>query len=193
MRVTVFCGSNTGNRAAYRLAAEALARELVARDIGLVFGGGCVGLMGVVADAVLAAGGTAIGVIPQALVDRELAHRGLSDLRIVNSMHERKALMAELSDAFIALPGGFGTFEEFCEVVTWTQLGLHEKRCGLLNVEGFYDPLLALFDRAVTDAFITPSNRELVVSRSDPAALLDALSQPLEPPEPKWISSLEQT
>jgi uncharacterized protein (TIGR00730 family) len=193
MRVTVFCGSNTGNRAAYRLAAEGLARELVARDIGLVFGGGCVGLMGIVADAVLAAGGTAIGVIPQALVDRELAHRGLSDLRIVNSMHERKALMAELSDAFIALPGGFGTFEEFCEVVTWTQLGLHEKRCGLLNVEGFYDPLLALFDRAVTDAFITPSNRELVVSRSDPAALLDALSQPLEPPEPKWISSLEQT
>jgi uncharacterized protein (TIGR00730 family) len=193
MRVTVFCGSNTGNRAAYRLATEGLARELVARDIGLVFGGGCVGLMGIVADAVLAAGGTAIGVIPQALVDRELAHRGLSDLRIVNSMHERKALMAELSDAFIALPGGFGTFEEFCEVVTWTQLGLHEKRCGLLNVEGFYDPLLALFDRAVTDAFITPSNRELVVSRSDPAALLDALSQPLEPPEPKWISSLEQT
>ena len=193
MRVTVFCGSNTGSRPVYRHAAEALARELVARDIDLVFGGGCVGLMGVIADAVLAAGGTAIGVIPQALVDREIAHRGLTELRVVNSMHERKMLMAELSDAVIALPGGFGTFEEFCEVVTWTQLGLHRKRCGLLNVEGFYDPLLALFDRAVRDGFIKASNRELVVSRSDPGELLTALSQPLEPPEPKWIRRVEQT
>jgi uncharacterized protein (TIGR00730 family) len=193
MRVTVFCGSNMGHRAAYRLAAEALARELVARNIGLVFGGGCVGLMGVTADAVLAARGTAIGVIPQALVDREIAHRGLTELRVVNSMHERKATMAELSDAFIALPGGFGTFEEFCEVVTWTQLGLHQKRCGLLNVEGFYDPLLALFDRAVADGFIKPSNRELVVSRSDPAELLRALSEPLGLPEPKWIRNVDQT
>ncbi len=193
MRVTVFCGSSTGSRAAYRHAAEALAHELTSRGIGLVFGGGCVGLMGVVADAVLAAGGTAIGVIPQSLVDREIAHRGLTELRVVNSMHERKAMMAELSDAFIALPGGFGTFEEFCEVVTWTQLGLHRKRCGLLNVEGFYDPLLALFDRAVADAFIKPSNRELVVSGSDPAALLDALGEPLDPPEPKWIESVDQT
>ena len=193
MRVTVFCGSNTGSRPAYRLAAEALARELVARHIGLVFGGGCVGLMGVVADAVLGAGGTAIGVIPQSLVDREIAHRGLTELRVVNSMHERKAMMTELSDAFIALPGGFGTFEEFCEVVTWTQLGLQRKRCGLLNVLGFYDPLLALFDRAVMDGFIKPSNRTLVVSRVIPSELIDALSEPLEPVEPKWIRSVEQT
>ena len=149
--------------------------------------------MGIIADAVLTAGGTVTGVIPQSLVDREIAHRGLSDLRIVNSMHERKALMAELSDGFIALPGGFGTFEEFCEVVTWTQLGLHRKRCGLLNVDGFYDPLLALFDRAVADGFIKPSNRELVVSHTDPAALLTALSAPLNATEPKWIRNSEQT
>ena len=192
-RVCVFCGSSVGKSPEYRQAAEALARELAERNIGLVFGGGCVGLMGIIADAVLTAGGTVTGVIPQSLVDREIAHRGLSDLRIVNSMHERKALMAELSDGFIALPGGFGTFEEFCEVVTWTQLGLHRKRCGLLNVDGFYDPLLALFDRAVADGFIKPSNRELVVSHTDPAALLTALSAPLNAPEPKWIRNSEQT
>jgi uncharacterized protein (TIGR00730 family) len=142
-RVCVFCGSSTGTSPAYRNAAERLASEMTARGIGLVFGGGCVGLMGIVADAVLAAGGHAIGVIPHAMVAREIAHHGLPDLRIVSSMHERKAMMAELSDAFLALPGGFGTFEEFFEVVTWTQLGLHRKRCGLLNVKGFYDPLLA--------------------------------------------------
>ncbi len=192
-RVCVFCGSSSGNRIEYREAAEALARELTARSIGLVFGGGCVGLMGVIADAVLAGGGSAIGVIPQALADREVAHRGVTDLRIVNSMHERKALMAELSDAFIALPGGFGTFEEFCEVVTWTQLGLHRKRCGLLNVLGFYDPLLALFDRAVTDGFITYSNRELAASQANPSDLLTALEAPLDVPEPQWIRRVEET
>jgi uncharacterized protein (TIGR00730 family) len=192
-RVCVFCGSSAGTQPEYRESAESLARELAARGIGLVFGGGCVGLMGVVADAALAAGAEAIGVIPQHLVDREIAHRGLTDLRVVHSMHERKALMAELSDAFIALPGGFGTFEEFCEVVTWTQLGLHRKRCGLLNVRGFYDPLLALFDRAMADGFIKPSNRELVVSQATPSALLDALARPLASLEPKWIRSTEQT
>jgi uncharacterized protein (TIGR00730 family) len=192
-RVCVFCGSSAGTLPAYRESAESLARELTARGIGLVCGGGCVGLMGITADAMLAAGGTAIGVIPQHLVDREIAHRGLTDLRVVGSMHERKALMAELSDAFIALPGGFGTFEEFCEVVTWTQLGLHRKRCGLLNVRGFYDPLLALFDRAVADGFIKPSNRDLVVAHSTASALLDALAQPLASVEPKWIPSTEQT
>ena len=192
-RVCVFCGSSTGNRAEYRDAAERLARELARRNIGLVFGGGRVGLMGVLADAVLAAGGDVIGVIPHALVAREVAHTRLADLRVVNSMHERKAMMAELSDAFIALPGGFGTFEEFCEVVTWTQLGLHRKRCGLLNVLGFYDPLLGLFDRAVADGFITPSNRDLVVAGDDPAALLDRLDTPMETPEPKWIRSPEET
>ena len=136
------------------------------------------GLMGVVADTALAYGGHVIGVIPSALVAREIAHRGLPDLRIVSSMHERKALMASLSDAFIALPGGFGTFEEFCEVVTWTQLGIHRKPCGLLNVAGYYDPLVALIDRAVADGFIRPANRGIVVTESDPEALIDRLSVP---------------
>ena len=192
-RVCVFCGSSTGNRSEYRDAAERLAHELTGRNIGLVFGGGCVGLMGVIADTVLAGGGHVIGVIPHALVPLEVAHKGLPDLRVVNSMHERKAMMAELSDAFIAMPGGFGTFEEFCEVVTWTQLGLHRKRCGLLNVLGFYDPLLGLFDRAVADGFVKPSNRDLVIADDDPAALLARLETPLEALEPKWIRSPEET
>ena len=190
-RVCVFCGSSSGTPPVYRDAAENLAREMVRRGIGLVFGGGCVGLMGIVADAVLAAGGDAIGVIPQALVAREIAHKGLPDLRIVGSMHERKAMMAELSDAFIALPGGFGTFEEFCEAITWTQLGLHRKRCGLLNAAGFYDPLLALFDRAVADGFLKAANRNLVSDDTDAGALLDKLSLPLAAPEPKWIRTGE--
>lgn len=192
-RVCVFCGSSAGNRPEYRDAAEQLARELTRRHIGLVFGGGGVGLMGILADAVLAAGGHVIGVIPHALVAREVGHKVLPDLRIVNSMHERKAMMAELSDAFIALPGGFGTFEEFCEAVTWTQLGLHRKRCGLLNVSGFYDSLLSLFDRAVADGFLKPSSRDLVVASDNPAALLDGLDAPLDSPEPKWIGSPEET
>jgi len=176
-RICIFCGSSTGLRPDYREAAEAIAIHLATRRIDVVFGGGCVGLMGVVADTALAHGGHVIGVIPNALVAREIAHRGLPDLRIVSSMHERKALMANLSDAFIALPGGFGTFEEFCEVVTWTQLGLHRKPCGLLNVAGYYDPLVALFDRAVADGFIKPENRGIVVTESDPEALLNRLSQ----------------
>jgi uncharacterized protein (TIGR00730 family) len=144
--------------------------------VDIVFGGGWGGWIGVVADTALAHGGHVIGVMPSALVAREIAHRGLPDLRIVSSMHERKALMASLSDAFIALPGGFGTFEEFCEVVTWTQLGLHRKPCGLLNVAGYYDPLVALFDRAVEDGFVRPENRGIVVTESDPEALIDRLS-----------------
>jgi uncharacterized protein (TIGR00730 family) len=163
------------------------------RSIGLVFGGGNVGLMGVIADAMLAAGGHVIGVIPHALVTRELAHRSLPDLRIVNSMHERKAMMADLADAFIAMPGGFGTFEEFCEVVTWTQLGVHAKACGLLNVGGFYDPLIGLFDRAVAEGFIKAANRQIVVAQADPAALLDELSKPHLPPEARWINGPDET
>ena len=163
-------------RPEYREAAETIAALLARRRVDIVFGGGCVGLMGVVADTALAHGGHVIGVIPSALVGREIAHRGLPDLRVVASMHERKALMASLSDAFIALPGGFGTFEEFCEVVTWTQLGIHRKPCGLLNVEGYYDPLVALFDRAVTDGFVRPENRGIVVAESNPEALIDRLS-----------------
>ena len=176
-RVCIFCGSSTGLQPEYREAAEAIAIHLAQRRVDVVFGGGCVGLMGVVADTALAHGGHVIGVIPSALVAREIAHRGLPDLRIVSSMHERKALMASLSDAFIALPGGFGTFEEFCEVVTWTQLGLHRKPCGLLNIAGYYDPLVALFDRAVADGFIRPENRGIVVTESDPEALIDRLGE----------------
>ena len=190
-RVCVFCGSSSGRSRVYRDAAEALAGELIARGIGLVFGGGRVGLMGIVADAMLAGGGHVIGVIPHSMIAREIAHERLPDLRVVNSMHERKAMMAELADAFVALPGGFGTFEEFCEVVTWTQLGLHQKRCGLRNVGGFYDPLLALFDGAVGEGFIKAQNRGIVASHADPAALLDMLAAPAEAPEPKWISAGE--
>jgi uncharacterized protein (TIGR00730 family) len=171
-RVCIFCGSSTGVRPEYRTAAQEIAMQLARREMGVVFGGGCVGLMGVVADAALANGAHVIGVIPSAMVARELAHRGLPDLRIVASMHERKALMASLSDAFIALPGGFGTFEEFCEVVTWSQLGLHRKPCGLLNVAGYYDPLVTLFDRAVADGFVRPENRGIVVSEADPGTLI---------------------
>ena len=174
-RVCIFCGSSTGARPEYRAAAEAIAIHLAQRRVDVVFGGGCVGLMGVVADTALAHGGHVIGVIPSAMVAREIAHRGLPDLRIVSSMHERKALMANLSDAFIALPGGFGTFEEFCEVVTWTQLGLHRKPCGLLNIAGYYDPLVSLFDRAVADGFVRPQNRGIVVTEADPERLIDRL------------------
>jgi uncharacterized protein (TIGR00730 family) len=189
----VFCGSSTGIRPEYLAAARELAGELVSRDIGLVFGGGGVGLMGEIASAVLAAGGHVIGVIPHALVARELAHRDVQDLRVVSSMHERKALMAELSDSFVAMPGGFGTFEELCEAITWTQLGLHRKRCGLLNVAGFYDPLLRLFDHAVTEGFIKRSNLDIVVSEASPAALVDAVLKPLPRPEPKWIRDTDET
>ena len=192
-RVCVFCGSSAGTRPEYARAAEQLAHEMARRSIGLVFGGGNVGLMGVIADAMLAAGGHAIGVIPHALVAREIAHRALPDLRIVNSMHERKAMMAGLADAFIAMPGGFGTFEEFCEVVTWTQLGVHAKACGLLNIGGFYDPLIELFDRAVAEGFIKTGNRRIVVAHADPAALLDELSKPHAPPEALWISGPDET
>jgi uncharacterized protein (TIGR00730 family) len=192
-RVCVFCGSSAGNAPEFRAAADDLAREMAARGIGLVFGGGCVGLMGHLAEAVLAAGGHAIGVIPDALVAREIAHRGLPDLRVVHSMHERKALMADLSDAFVALPGGFGTFEELCEAITWTQLGLHRKRCGLLNVAGFYDPLLSLFDGAVRTGFIRDASREIVYATADARDLLDRLALPLALPEPTWLRSTGQT
>jgi len=148
--------------------------------------------MGTLADAALEAGGEVIGVIPQSLAEKELSHAGLSDLRVVASMHERKALMAELSDAFIALPGGYGTFEEFCEVLTWTQLGLHRKPCGILNVEGYYDPLLALFDHAVVEQFVKPIHRRLVVSESQPEALVDRLLEYDVPLVAKWIDR-EQT
>jgi uncharacterized protein (TIGR00730 family) len=186
-RVCVFCGSSTGNRPAYLDAAREIGRALVRRRIGLVYGGGCVGLMGELADTVMQAGGAVIGAIPEALVAREVAHRGITELIVVRSMHERKATMAELSDAFIALPGGFGTFEEFCEVITWSQLGLHRKPCGLLNVEGYYDPLLDLFDSAVTEGFVQEPSRRLVLQASDPDTLLDLLAGYRPPHVEKWI------
>lgn len=174
-RICVFCGSSVGSRPVYVEAARELGRTLAERGLGIVFGGGKVGLMGVLADAALAAGGEAIGVIPEALVAREIAHNGLTELRVVRSMHERKTLMADLASAFIALPGGFGTFEEFFEAVTWTQLGIHSKPCGLLNADGYYDPLLRLLDRAVSDGFIREANRSLVLDAPDVSTLLEKL------------------
>ncbi len=186
-RLCVFCGSQPGVRTLYADAAKALGQLLAERAIGLVFGGGRVGLMGILADSVLSCGGEVIGVIPEALVARELAHTGVTDLRIVESMHQRKGLMADLSDAFLALPGGFGTFEEFCEVTTWTQLGLHRKPCALLNVAGFFDPLLAMFDYAAAEGFIHADHRAIVLADSDPATLLDRLANHRLPRHIKWI------
>jgi len=186
-RICIFCGSSPGARPSYVGAATSLARDLVARKISIVYGGGNAGLMGALADAALEAGGEVIGIIPRSLVEKEVAHQGLSDLRVVGSMHERKALMAELSDAFIALPGGYGTFEEFCEVLTWTQLGLQRKPCGILNVEGYYDHLLDLFDHAVTEQFLKPVHRSMVISGSDPGSLVDRLLEYEVPTTDKWI------
>jgi uncharacterized protein (TIGR00730 family) len=174
-RICVFCGSSVGSRPAYAAAARELGRTLAERGLGIVFGGGKVGLMGVLADAALAAGGEAIGVIPEALVAREIGHNGLTRLHVVRSMHQRKTLMADLADAFIALPGGYGTFEEYFEAVTWTHLGIHKKPCGLLNVDGYYDALLALLGRAVADGFIREANRALVLDAPDVPTLLQKL------------------
>ena len=186
-RICVFCGSSPGARPAYAAAAATLARLLAARGIAIVYGGGRVGLMGALADAALDAGGEVIGVMPRALVEKDVAHARLTDLRVAGSMHQRKALMAELSDAFIALPGGYGTFEEFCEALTWTQLGLQRKPCGILNVEGYYDPLLALFDRAVAERFLKPVHRAMAVSGSDPESLIARLLEFEPPVADKWI------
>ena len=184
----MFCGSNTGARPAYVEVAESLGKLLAERKIGLVYGGGKVGLMGKIADSVLAAGGEVIGVIPRSLMRKEIAHAGLTDLRVVDSMHRRKALMAELSYGFIALPGGFGTFEEFCEIVTWAQLGLQTKPCGILNVEGYYDHLLGLFDHAVNEKFLHPANRALVIAAKNPDEMLDRLMNHRVPHAEKWIT-----
>lgn len=171
----MFCGSSSGDSPAFAQAALETARELVERRLALVYGGGRVGLMGVLADEVLALGGTAIGVMPRALVDKEVAHLGLTELYVVESMHERKARMVELSAAFIALPGGFGTYDELCEVISWAQLGLHQKPCGLLDVAGFYAPLVAQFDRALAHGFMRPEQRALVQVEVEPARLVERL------------------
>ena len=186
-RVCVFCGSSVGRQSVYQDAATAMGSLLASRGIGLVYGGGNVGLMGVIADAVLAGGGEVIGVIPRSLADREIAHTGVTDLRVVDSMHARKAMMADLSDAFIAMPGGVGTFEEFFEAVTWTQLGVHRKPCGLLNTAGFYTPLAAFIDQAVTEGFIKPVHRASIVVDDHPERLLDSLAKVELPDVPKWI------
>lgn len=175
-RVCVFCGSSPGRDPRYLEAAQAMGRAVAQRGLGLVYGGGSVGLMGAVADAALAAGGEVVGVIPQVLQDRELAHRSLTTLHVVGSMHERKALMAELSDGFVALPGGMGTLEELSEVLTWAQLGLHARPVGLLDVAGYYQPLAEFFDRAVRDGFIRPLHRRLLLVGHEPAGLLDTLA-----------------
>jgi uncharacterized protein (TIGR00730 family) len=187
-RVCVFCGSSTGFRPVYSEAAQRMGVALVKRGLGLVYGGGGVGLMKVLADAVLAAGGEVIGIMPKALMTKEIAHAGLTDLRVVHSMHERKALMADLCDAFVALPGGYGTLEEFCEVVTWAQLEIHRKPCGLLNVEGYYDHLHALFDHLVHEGFLSAANRSLVLEAQDPDALLDALTSYRTPMTEPWMT-----
>jgi uncharacterized protein (TIGR00730 family) len=185
--VCVFCGSSPGRRPDYAAAAQHLGRALALSGKRVVYGGGNVGLMGVLADAALAHGGEVTGVIPRHLVEREVAHAGLSDLRIVDSMHQRKQAMADLSDAFIVLPGGLGTLEEFFEIWTWGQLGLHRKPYGLLNVAGYFDPLLAFLDHAVEERFVSNDHRALLRVADDPETLLHALDTHVPPPTPKWL------
>ena len=187
MRLCVFCGSSPGRTSAYAVAARRLGALLARRGIGLVYGGGNVGLMGLVADAVLADGGQAIGVIPRALVDRELAHARLSELVVVETMHERKQRMHDLSDGFIALPGGFGTLDELFEALTWAQLGMHAKPCGLLDVDGFWAPLRALVERQVSEEFVRSHHAMMLLHNDDPAALLDAFAAYRAPEVTKWI------
>ena len=188
-RVCVFCGSSPGLDPRYAAAAVDLARGLVARGLGVVFGGGSVGLMGVLADHVLSAGGSVTGVIPHGLAARELAHRGVSDMRVVPTMHARKALMAELADGFVALPGGIGTLEELFEIVTWGQLGIHHKPVGVLNVAGYYDPLVALLEHAAAEGFV-PGGR-LVLVDVDAERLLDRMASHEPPVGPAWITPEE--
>jgi uncharacterized protein (TIGR00730 family) len=192
-RVCVFCGSSPGARPAYAEATAEVARLLAGEDIGVVYGGGHVGLMGVLADTVMAAGGEAIGVMPQALLDREIGHTGTSELRVVGSMHERKALMADLSDAFIALPGGAGTLEELFEVYTWSQLGLHDKPCGLLDVEDYFSGLVGFLDHAVDERFLREEHRAMLIVEREPRRLIERLAE-FEPRAvtPKWIDREER-
>ncbi len=194
-RICVFCGSSPGTRGEYSEAAIALGAEMVRREIGLVYGGGKRGLMGRIAQTVHESGGEIIGVIPKALAKKELAYDELGDIRVVGSMHERKAQMAELSDGFIAMPGGFGTFEELLETITWSQLGIHDKPVGLLNVEGYFDPLVAMFEHAVSEGFIKDEHQTLVQVDRDPGSLIDKLESWTAPPSDKlrWILSMDES
>jgi uncharacterized protein (TIGR00730 family) len=193
MRLCIFCGSSPGARPAYSEATVELAQLLAARGIGIVYGGASVGLMGLLADTAMAAGGEVLGVIPNALERKEIARHGLTELHVVDSMHERKALMAELSDAFVALPGGSGTLEELFEVFTWSQLGLHRKACALLNVAGYYDGLAAFLDHAVDERFLRAEHRAMLLCENTPAAVLDALERFEAPLVDKWIDRTSQT
>lgn len=184
-RICVFCGASAGRSGVYRHAAEDLGRTLAERGIGLVTGGGKVGLMGAVADAALTAGGAVEGVIPRRLVDREIAHRGLTELHVVASLHERKAVMEQLADAFIALPGGLGTLEELSEVASWAQLALHDKPIGMLDVDGYFGALFAYLDHAVSEGFLAPEHRSMLVVERDPGRLIDALASRRPPPD-RW-------
>ncbi len=193
MRLCVFCGSSDGFDPAYRQAAVGLGQALARDGVGLVYGGGKVGLMGAVADAALAAGGEVVGVMPRALVEKEIAHQGLSELRVVGTMHERKALMSDLAGGgYVALPGGLGTFEELFEVWTWGQLGYHPKPVALLNVAGFYDGLLAFLDQVVEQGFVRPEHRGMLLVGDEPRALLKALRAYVPPALPKWIKAGER-
>ena len=191
-RLCVFCGSSEGNDPAYVKAARALGETLARSGIGLVYGGASVGLMGVIADAALVAGGEVTGVMPRALVEKEMAHNGLSDLRVVGSMHERKALMAEQSDGFVALPGGIGTFEELFEVWTWAQLGYHTKPCALLNVRGFYDRLIAFLDQVAERGFMKGAHRSMLIVAQEPIELIERLRAYEPPAVTKWITAGER-
>jgi len=187
-RICVFCGSSVGTDPTYRLLAAELGRTVARRGVGVVYGGGRVGLMGVVADAALAEGGEVIGVIPQSLMDRELGHAGLTELHVVDSMHARKALMAELADGFVALPGGLGTLEELFEVWTWAQLGMHGKPCGLLDTGGFFAPLVVFLDHLVTNGFVGATHRAMLTVATSPEELLVRFAAYTPPLTPKWVT-----
>ncbi len=187
-RICVFCGSSSGRNSAYQRAAVELGRLLAARELTLIYGGANIGLMGEIARSVIRHGGQAIGVIPQFLVEKELVYRDLSDIKVVSSMHDRKALMADLADAFIAMPGGYGTLEETVEVLTWTQLGLHRKPIGLLNVEHYFDYLDLFIDHMVTEGFLSREYMDMVLIDNGPAALLDSLTTFKLPALDKWGS-----
>jgi len=191
-RLCVFCGSSSGTRPVYAEAAAQLGRDLAKSKIALVFGGGRVGLMGILADSVLAARGQAIGVMPRALVEKEIAHTSLTELHVVESMHQRKSLMADLADAFLLLPGGFGSWEEFCEVLTWLQLGIHRKPCAILNVAGYYNGLLSLADHALAEGFLRPAHHKMVIVADHPQAALSQLTSASIPSEVKWVGEGER-
>jgi uncharacterized protein (TIGR00730 family) len=190
--ICVYCGSNAGRQPIYTEQAQAFGRELVRRGLGLVYGGSSVGIMGVVADTVLAEGGQVVGIIPEALMKKELEHKSLTELHVVASMHDRKSMMAAKSDGFVALPGGVGTLEEIFETWTWAQLGFHAKPCGLLNVAGYYDKLAQFLDHTVEESFMRPQHRAMLVVESDPAALLDRFADYTAPSVPKWITATEK-